>query len=131
VMNQALTSCCRHCRSSSPKRPHGQHRVPARGRPGHSSGSGSGNHRHRRHDQGTCARAVVVVQVPVLSAGFCVLLPTRPPLSRPAELPMDDSALRPLVTLAGVPLPTPSRRVPTTIPRFPQDRLSSCRALTV
>jgi DNA-binding transcriptional LysR family regulator len=47
------------------------------------------------------------VQVPVASAGFCVLLPTRHPFASRRELPMTMLHSDRLVTLAGVPLPTP------------------------
>jgi DNA-binding transcriptional LysR family regulator len=45
------------------------------------------------------------VRVPVLSAGFCVLLPKRHPLASRRELPMTILHSDRLVTLAGVPLP--------------------------
>jgi DNA-binding transcriptional LysR family regulator len=48
------------------------------------------------------------VQVPVLSAGFCVLLPKRHPFASWRELPMTILRSDRLVTLAGVPLPTPA-----------------------
>jgi DNA-binding transcriptional LysR family regulator len=47
------------------------------------------------------------VQVPVLSAGFYVLLRTRHPFASRRELPMTILHSDRLVTLAGVPLPTP------------------------
>ena len=47
------------------------------------------------------------VQVPVLSAGFCVLLPKRHPFASWRELPMTILHSARLVTLAGVPLPAP------------------------
>ena len=47
------------------------------------------------------------VQVPVLSAGFCVLLPKRHPFASWRELPMTILHSDRLVTLAGVPLPAP------------------------
>jgi DNA-binding transcriptional LysR family regulator len=47
------------------------------------------------------------VQVPVLSAGFCVLLPKKHPFASWSELPMRILHSDRLVTLAGVPLPMP------------------------
>ena len=55
-----------------------------------------------------CARAVVLragARLP--SAGFCVLLPKRHPFASWRELPMTILHSDRLVTLAGVPLPTP------------------------
>jgi DNA-binding transcriptional LysR family regulator len=46
------------------------------------------------------------VQVPVLAAGFCVLLPTRHPFASQREVPMTILHSARLVTLADVPLPT-------------------------
>ena len=46
------------------------------------------------------------MQVPVLSAGFCVLLPKTHPFASWRELPMTSLQSDRLVTLAGVPLPT-------------------------
>ena len=45
------------------------------------------------------------VPVPVLSAGFCVLLPKSHPFASWPELPMTVLHSERLVTLAGVPLP--------------------------
>ena len=50
------------------------------------------------------------LQVPLPAAGFCALLPQRHPLASWRELPMTILLSNRLVTLAGVPLPTP---VPT------------------
>jgi DNA-binding transcriptional LysR family regulator len=47
------------------------------------------------------------VQVPVLSAGFCVLLPKTHPFASWRELPMTILHADRLITLAGAPLPTP------------------------
>jgi len=47
------------------------------------------------------------VQMPVASAGFCVLLPKRHPFASRRELAMAMLHSERLVTLAGVPLPTP------------------------
>jgi DNA-binding transcriptional LysR family regulator len=70
------------------------------------------------------------MQVPVLSAGFCVLLPTRHAFASRRDVPMTILHSARLITLAGVPVPRRSRRVPRPIPRQ-QDPFSSCRALTV
>ena len=80
--------------------------LEARDRPGHPRGSRSRDHRPRRHDQGTCARAVVVRAGARRASGFCVLLPTRHPFAPRRELPMTMLYSDRLVTLAGVPLPT-------------------------
>jgi DNA-binding transcriptional LysR family regulator len=48
------------------------------------------------------------VRVPVLSAGFCVLLPTEHPLASWRELPMTTLRSDRLIMLAGVPRPTPA-----------------------
>jgi DNA-binding transcriptional LysR family regulator len=49
------------------------------------------------------------VQIPVASAGFCVLLPRRHPFASRRELAMAMLDSERLVTLAGVPPPRPSR----------------------
>jgi DNA-binding transcriptional LysR family regulator len=54
------------------------------------------------------------VQVPVASAGFCVLLPTRHPFASRRELAMTMLHSERLVMLAGVPLPTPVSTCATT-----------------
>ena len=59
------------------------------------------------------------VPVPVLSAGFCVLLPTRHPFASRREVPMTILHAARLVTLAGVPLPTPVSTGATTHSAFP------------
>jgi DNA-binding transcriptional LysR family regulator len=59
------------------------------------------------------------VQVPVLSAGFCVLLPTRHPFASRREVPMTILRSARLVTLAGVPLPTPVSTGATTDSALP------------
>ena len=59
------------------------------------------------------------VQVPVLSAGFCVLLPTRHPFASRHEVPMTILHPARLVTLAGVPLPTPVSTGATTDSALP------------
>jgi DNA-binding transcriptional LysR family regulator len=47
------------------------------------------------------------MQVPVLSAGFCVLLPTRHAFASRRDVPMTILHSARLITLAGVPVPTP------------------------
>ena len=59
------------------------------------------------------------VQVPVLSAGFCVLLPTRHPFASRRAVPMTILHSARLVTLAGVPLPTPVSTGATTDSALP------------
>jgi DNA-binding transcriptional LysR family regulator len=54
------------------------------------------------------------VPVPVAAAGFCVLLPTRHPFASRRELSMTMLHADRLVTLAGVPLPTPVSTCATT-----------------
>jgi DNA-binding transcriptional LysR family regulator len=59
------------------------------------------------------------VQVPVLSAGFCVLPPTRHPFASRSDVPMTMLHSTRLVMLAGVPLPTPVSRGATTDSALP------------
>jgi DNA-binding transcriptional LysR family regulator len=59
------------------------------------------------------------VQVPVLSAGFCVLLPTRHLFASRREVPMTILHSARLVTLAGVPLPKPVSTGATTDSALP------------
>jgi DNA-binding transcriptional LysR family regulator len=60
------------------------------------------------------------VQVPALSAGFCVLLPTRHPFASRREVPMTMLQSARLITLAGVPPP----------PAVPTDAVSDSALLT-
>jgi DNA-binding transcriptional LysR family regulator len=63
------------------------------------------------------------VQVPVLSAGFCVVLPTSHPFVSRSEVPMTMLHSTRLVMLAGVPLPTPVSRGASTDSALPTGAL--------